>query len=118
MKITPFTSTVPHSALDDLQLRIRNTRWPEDALEEGWLSGTNLDYLKELTLYWSTQFSWGQVEDRINSYPNFIAEIDGFNIHFVHIKGKGSQSLPIIITHGWPGSFLEMLDIIPFLGEN
>ncbi|MDN5284241.1 MAG: multidrug transporter [Mucilaginibacter sp.] len=118
MKITPYKVYTPDTSLDDLKFRIKNTRWPEPSPEVGWTSGTNQKYLQELTNYWLTEFSWRKVEDRINSYPNFIADIDGFSIHFIHVKNNTKNALPLIITHGWPGSFFEMLDLIPYLTED
>ncbi|MDB5911309.1 MAG: multidrug transporter, partial [Massilia sp.] len=71
--------------------------------------------MKELTGYWLEEFDWRKIENEINAYPNFIADIDGYQIHFLHIKGRGKRSVPLIITHGWPGSFLEMMKLIPLL---
>jgi pimeloyl-ACP methyl ester carboxylesterase len=113
--ITPFEVNFPQSELDDLNNRIKNTRWPDTLKNSGWKYGTNLSYLKELTDYWHTEFEWRTVEKQINAFPNFIAEIDGNKIHFLHIKSKNKNAIPLLITHGWPGSFLEMLKIIPYL---
>jgi len=81
----------------------------------GWNFGAGQLYMRELAEYWVRKFDWRKVEEEINSLPNYIAEIDGYKIHFLHIKGKGISSFPLIITHGWPGSFLEMMKIIPLL---
>jgi pimeloyl-ACP methyl ester carboxylesterase len=116
--IKPFKVNVSQSALDDLQLRLKNTRWPDEIENSGWLYGSNLSYMKELADYWIHQFDWRKTEKEINSWPNFIAEIDGYEIHFLHIKGKGKKNIPLIVTHGWPGSFIEMMKIIPLLTEN
>ena len=113
--ITPFSVDIPQSELDDLKTRLKNTRWPDEIEGSHWNYGTNLSYVKELTDYWLNTFDWRLVEEEINSYPNFIAEIDGYKIHFMHIKGKGEKSIPLIISHGWPGSFLEMMKLIPLL---
>jgi pimeloyl-ACP methyl ester carboxylesterase len=113
--IRPFSVTVPEQVLDDLKLRFAQTRWPDEITDSGWNYGTNLSYIKELTAYWQHIFDWRKVEHEINAYPNFMAEIDGLEVHFMHIKGKGKQSIPLIITHGWPGSFLEMMKLIPLL---
>lgn len=113
--IQPFLANVPQQILDDLKLKIRNTRWPDEITDSGWSCGTNLSYMKELTDYWLNTFDWRKVETEINLRPNFIADIDGHQIHFLHIKGKGTKSIPLIITHGWPGSFLEMMKLIPLL---
>jgi len=116
--IKPFTVNISQSILDDLKLRIKSTRWPDEIKDSGWNFGTNLSYMKELADYWLNKFDWRKTEKEINAYPNFISEIDGYKIHFLHIKGKGKKSVPLIITHGWPGSFLEMMKLIPFLTNN
>lgn len=117
MRITPFKAAVPQDILDDLKFRLKHTRWPDELSGSGWSYGADLSYMKELADYWQSKFDWRQIENKINAYPNFIAEIDGRQIHFIHIKGKGKQSLPLLITHGWPGSFLEMMKLIPLLTE-
>ena len=116
--IRPFISKIPDQALDDLRQRISKTRWPDEIKNAEWRYGASLSYIKELIQFWQNNFVWRDVETEINSYPNFIAEIDGYNIHFLHIKGKGKDRIPIIITHGWPGSFLEMMKLIPVLSDN
>lgn len=116
--IKPFNVNVPQQVLDDLMLRIRNTRWPDEIMDSRWSYGTNLSYMKDMADYWFNTFNWRMVEDEINSFPNFIADIEGYKIHFLHIKGKGKRSVPLIITHGWPGSFLEMMHLIPLLVNN
>lgn len=113
--IRPFTINTPKHVLDDLKLRIKNTRWTDEIVDSGWKYGANLSYMKELANYWIATFNWRNIEQEINAYPNFIANIDGYGIHFLHIKGKGKKSIPLIITHGWPGSFIEMMKIIPLL---
>jgi pimeloyl-ACP methyl ester carboxylesterase len=115
LRITPFTAAIPQDVLDDLKFRLKHTRWPEEISGSGWSYGADLSYMKELSDYWQSNFNWRKTEDEINAYPNFIAGIDGQLIHFMHIKGKGKQSLPLLITHGWPGSFLEMMKLIPLL---
>jgi len=116
--IQPFKINIPQNILDDLKSRIRNTRWTDEITGSGWTYGVNLEYMKELTDYWLNKFDWRKTEEEINSYPNFIADIDGYKIHFLHVKVKGQKSFPLIITHGWPGSFLEMMKIIPMLTSN
>ena len=113
--IQPFSVNIPQLALDDLKLRLKNTRWTDEIIDSGWNYGTNLSYMKELADYWLNKFDWRKVENEINAYPNFIADIDGHKIHFIHVKGKGKKSTPLIITHVWPGSFLEMMKLIPLL---
>lgn len=116
--IKPFTADVSQQVLDDLKQRLNLTRWPDEIIASDWNYGANLSYMKELIAYWRDTFDWRKVENEINTYPNFIADIDGHQVHFMHIKGKGKQSVPLIITHGWPGSFLEMMKLIPLLTEN
>jgi pimeloyl-ACP methyl ester carboxylesterase len=113
--IKPFSVNVPQQVLDDLKLRLELTRWPDQIMESGWSYGADLSYMKELTKYWQHTFDWRKVESEINSFPNYIADIDGHQVHFIHIKGKGKRSIPLIITHGWPGSFIEMMKLIPML---
>jgi len=113
--IEPFEVHVAQSELDDLNERIRKVRWPDEIENSGWKYGTSLSYIKELAAYWKNEFDWRTVEKQINSVPNFIATIDDHKIHFLHIKSKNKDAIPIIITHGWPGSFLEMFKIIPYL---
>ncbi|WP_343671221.1 epoxide hydrolase family protein [Chitinophaga sp.] len=113
--ITPFVINTSEQIIDDLKSRIKNTRWPDEIIDSGWNYGANLSYMRELADYWLNIFDWRQVEKEINAYPNFIADIDGYKIHFLHIKGKGGNSIPLIITHGWPGSFLEIMKLIPLL---
>jgi len=115
MPIKSFEIKVPHRVLVDLRERIERTRWPDEITGSGWDFGASLSYMKELADYWMNEFDWSKIENEINDYPNFIAEIDGYNIHFLHIKGRGKKSIPLIITHGWPGSFLEMMKLIPLL---
>jgi len=113
--ITPFSVHIPQESIDDLTARLRNTRWPDEIEGSQWEYGTSLTYIKELTDYWVNTFNWRLIENDINDYPNFMATIDGYKIHFLHIKGKGKKSIPLLISHGWPGSFLEMIKLIPLL---
>ncbi|MDB5127562.1 epoxide hydrolase family protein [Mucilaginibacter sp.] len=117
MEISPFKVAIPGQQITDLNNRLLNTRWPDEIDGAGWTYGTNLSYLKNLCTYWTNDYSWRKTENDINSYDNFIAGVDGYQIHFIHVKGKGSKSVPLIITHGWPGSFLEMMKMIPYLTE-
>ena len=114
----PFTVNIPDSEIDDLRRRIKNSRWPDEIKNSGWKFGASLDYMQSLADYWLNKFDWRAVEKQINSYPNYIMEINGFEIHFLHIKSNNENKIPLIITHGWPGSFLEMFKLIPQLVEN
>jgi pimeloyl-ACP methyl ester carboxylesterase len=106
------------SFIDDLKARLKLTRWPDEIENSAWAHGASLSYMKELSDYWINYFDWRKTERDINSYGNYIAMIDGYKIHFLHIKGKGEKCVPIILTHGWPSSFLEWMKIIPLLTEN
>ncbi len=104
--------------LDKLKEKIRNTRWPDEIEGSGWNYGASLSYMKELADFWLNVYDWRRTESEINRYPNYIATIDGFKIHFQHIKGTGQKNVPLIMTHGWPSSFLEMKKLIPLLTES
>jgi len=116
--ITEFKCHISQSAIDDLRSRLRQTRWTDEIKRSGWQYGAGLSYMRELADYWLNKFDWRKVEDEINQYPNHIAEFGGTKIHFLHVKGKGKNSVPLIITHGWPGSFLEMNKLIIPLTTN
>ena len=117
MNIQPFTIAVPQTALDDLQQRLTQTRWPDEILASGWDYGANLAYMKELVRYWQTTFDWRSQEHMLNTFAHFCTTIDGLSIHFLHQRGKGTKPMPIILTHGWPSSFVEMVKILPMLTD-
>ncbi|WP_344972193.1 epoxide hydrolase family protein [Salinactinospora qingdaonensis] len=108
----PFTIEIPQADIDDLKSRIANTRWPDGLPDVGWSRGVPPEYLKELAEYWRTSYDWRAVEARLNQYPNFITEIDGEDVHFMHVRSPEPDALPLLLTHGWPGSVAEFLDII------
>jgi pimeloyl-ACP methyl ester carboxylesterase len=112
MSAQPFTIRVDDDVLSDLQQRLQRTRWPDEIAGAGWDYGTNLDYLRQLVAYWRDVYDWRAQERMLNHFPQFYATIDGFGLHFLHIKGKGPRPIPLIISHGWPGSFFEMYKII------
>jgi pimeloyl-ACP methyl ester carboxylesterase len=107
-----FKVDVPQPVLDDLRTRIAQTRWPDQVKDAGWDYGTEISYLQEMLDYWGNGFEWRKQEAIMNKHPQFLAEIDGLNIHFVHARGKGSSPLPLVISHGWPSSFFEAYKII------
>ena len=113
MAVEPFKIQIPDSVLDDLKSRLARTRWPEKLADTDWDYGSNLGYVKELVEYWRTKFDWRGQENLINSFSHFKTDVDGLGIHFIHEKGKGPNPMPLVITHGWPGTFFEMLKIIP-----
>ncbi|MFJ9714070.1 epoxide hydrolase family protein [Streptomyces sp. NPDC101234] len=115
--IKPFRIDIPQSQLDDLHARLDLTRWPDELPEVGWSYGVSLGYLKELVAYWRHSYDWRVHERRLNSFPQFITEIDGQNVHFLHVRSANPDALPLIITHGWPGSVVEFDKIIELLAE-
>lgn len=115
--IENFSARISEQAIGDLKLRLKRTRWTDEILDSGWKYGASLSYVKEISDYWLNSFDWRNTENEINRYPNYIAEINGIKIHFLHIKSKKKRSVPLIITHGWPGSFLEMLKLMPILSN-
>jgi pimeloyl-ACP methyl ester carboxylesterase len=117
MGIQSFKINIPQATLDDLRERLARTRWPDEVVGAGWDYGTNLDYLKSLVDYWQHEFDWRVQETMLNRFSHFRTDIDGLGIHFIHERGKGPNPLPIILTHGWPGSFCEMLKVIPMLSD-
>ena len=117
MAVTPFKVEVPDAVLQDLKERLNHTRWPDEIPGSGWDYGTNLDYIKELVEYWRTKFDWRSQEKLINSFSHFKADVDGLAVHFIHEKGKGPSPMPLVITHGWPGTFFEMYKVIPMLSD-
>jgi pimeloyl-ACP methyl ester carboxylesterase len=117
MKIEPFKVEVPQSEIDALRKRLGDTRWAPERDNEDWSYGVNGTYLRELMAYWQDGFDWRAQEARINSFPQFRAEIDGVPIHFIHVRGKGPNPTPIILTHGWPWTFWDFKDVIMALAD-
>lgn len=117
MHIEPFQISTSQEILDDLQNRLERTRWPDEVHQSGWRYGANLEYMKELVDYWRTSFDWHAQEQRINSFANYLATVEDVRVHFIHEHGKGPNPIPLVITHGWPSSFVEMLEIIPLLTD-
>lgn len=112
MNIKPFKIAVPQKELKDLQDRIKNTRWPGEIAGEGWRRGMPLDDTKKLADYWLTKFDWRKQEATLNKYPQYITEIDGQPIHFVHVRSSHPNAIPLLICHGYPSSFVEFLHMI------
>ena len=110
--IRPFSIDIPEEALDDLRRRIADTRWPERETVADASQGVQLDTMQKLAQYWGSDYDWRKVEARLNALPQFMTEIDGLDIHFIHVRSKHENALPIIVTHGWPGSIIEQLKII------
>jgi pimeloyl-ACP methyl ester carboxylesterase len=110
--VRAFRVDVPGAALDDLRERLARTRWPEATPDTGWARGVPLAYLKELTAYWRDGYDWRRHEARLNEIPQFTTTVDGANLHFLHARSPEPDALPLIVTHGWPGSVVEFLDVI------
>lgn len=110
--IRPFQVHVPEEALTDLRQRLTATRWPERETVNDDSQGVRLATMKALVHYWETDYDWRKVETKLNSYPQFVTEIDGLDIQFIHVRSKNANALPVIITHGWPGSIIEQLKVI------
>src|SRR5204862_3183340 len=110
--LVPFKIRVPDAVLADLKQRLARTRFPSDVPGSGWDYGTNLAYLRELVTYWRDSFDWRAAERRLNQLDQFTTNIDGLDIHFVHQRSRNAGALPLVLTHGWPGSFVEFTKII------
>lgn len=118
MTISPFRIDIPQQDLDDLRTRLTMTRWPGQLPGTGWERGVPVDYLRELAEYWRTGYDWRAHEARLNELPHFTTTIDGQNIHFLHIRSGNDSALPLMLIHGWPGSFVEFLDVIEPLSRD
>ena len=110
--IRPFHVNIPEADLTEMSKRIKATRWPERETVKDQSQGPQLATLQKLARYWETEYDWRKVESRLNALPNFITEIDGLDIHFIHVRSKHKNALPLIVTHGWPGSIIEQLKIV------
>jgi epoxide hydrolase len=110
--IHPFRVDVPQADLDDLRARLLHTRWPDRQPVDSWDYGVPLAYLQELVAYWSTSYDWRTYEAQLNAFPQFTTSIDGTNVHFLHVRSPEPDALPLIITHGWPGSVAEFTEVI------
>lgn len=115
MSIEKFHIQVSDEVLDDLKYRLDHIRWPEQIEGSGWERGTDINYLKSLISYWREEFDWRAQERELNKFSQFRCNVDGIDIHFIHEKGKGPNPIPIILTHGWPDSFIRYQKIIPLL---
>ena len=110
--IRPFRIDIPQADLEDLNGRLGATRWPDELPDVGWSYGVPPQYLRELAEYWWTDFDWRKQEEKLNAFPQFTTTIDGQNIHFLHVRSPEPDALPLIITHGWPGSIAEFTEVL------
>jgi microsomal epoxide hydrolase len=116
-ELRPFRVDVPDAVLTDLRDRLTRTRWPDQIPESGWGYGTDLVYLRDLCESWRTSFDWRKQEERFNRWPHFLTDIDGQQVHFIHARSPEPDALPLIVTHGWPGSVAEFLDVMGPLSD-
>jgi len=115
--ITPFKINISKKIIEDINKKVASYPWHEMPDNGGWSYGTNLDYMKEISKYWVEKFNWKSVEEKINKFKNFKTNIDGIDIHFIQEKGSGSNSKPLLLSHGWPGSIVEFLHIVDQLAH-
>lgn len=115
--ITPYRIAVPQEELDDLHSRLVRTRWPDEPAGIDWSFGVPVRYMRELAEYWRTSYDWRSVEAQLNSYPQFTTDIDGQPIHFLHIRSPEPDAMPLLMTHGWPSSIAQYLDMIGPLSD-
>jgi hypothetical protein len=108
----PFHVNIPEAELTELRRRINATKWPERETVTDASQGVQLATIQALARYWATEYDWRKIEAKMNALPQFITEIDGLDIHFIHVRSKDENALPLIVTHGWPGSVVEQLKII------
>lgn len=117
MSIEPFSVYVPETELEDLRRRIQSTRWPDRETVPGWVQGAPLQAVRDLVDYWATEYDWRRFEKEIAALPQFRTHIDGIDLHFLHVRSSHADAKPLLLTHGWPGSFVEFLDVIRPLTE-
>ncbi len=116
-RIRPFTLAIPQSQIDDLHARIDAARWPEKETVDDWSQGTPLAALQDFVSYWRNEYDWRRCEARLNGLGQFVTEIDGIDIHFLHVRSARPDAVPLIITHGWPGSVIEFMGVIEQLAN-
>ncbi len=115
--VRPFRLDVPQAELDDLARRLAATRWPERETPDDWSQGAPLAYMRELAEYWRTDYDWRRCEAALNALPQFVTAIDGVDIHFIHVRSPHADAIPLVMTHGWPGSVLEFMKVIGPLAD-
>jgi pimeloyl-ACP methyl ester carboxylesterase len=116
-EIQPFRLQIPETELDDLHERLDRTRWPDELPDVGWAYGVPLGYLQELVRYWRHDYDWRAAEERLNEWPQFTTMIDGANVHFAHVRSPDPDAMPLLMTHGWPGSIVEFDDVVRPLSD-
>ncbi|WP_426503519.1 epoxide hydrolase family protein [Dactylosporangium sp. McL0621] len=116
-EVVPFTVSVGDGALDELRQRLARARWPEPATVADWSQGVPLDWLRELCGYWRSGYDWRRLEHRLNALPQFTTEVDGLDVHFLQVRSPEPDAVPLIMTHGWPGSVVEFLEVVEPLAD-
>ena len=116
-RITPFHVTIDSTEIDDLRRRLSATRWPDRETTGDWNQGIPLDYMQSVCAYWANNYDMHRVANRLNKFPQFRTTIDDLGIHFLHIRSPHADALPLVITHGWPGSVVEFLKVIEALTD-
>jgi pimeloyl-ACP methyl ester carboxylesterase len=116
-EVVPFELSVPASELEDLKQRLRRTRWPERETVDDWSQGIPLAYVQDVCRYWAERYDWRATETRLNGIPQFRTELDGLGIHFLHLRSPEPDALPLVLTHGWPGSVVEFLNVLGPLSD-
>ena len=115
--IKPYHLAIESAAIDELRARIARVRWPDEAPDAPWAYGTSLAFMRELAAYWADGYDWRKTEAGLNANPQFTTRIDGIDVHFLHVQGKGPNPKPLLLSHGWPGSILEFMKLIPMLTD-
>ena len=110
--VRPFTVSISDSEIDDLKQRLARTRWPDPETVGDWSQGVRVENARSLVDYWERGYDWRRFESELNRFPQFLTEIDGLDIHFIHVRSKNPNAMPLILTHGWPGSIVEFLKLI------
>lgn len=110
--VRPFTVAVPDSDITDLKQRLARTRWPDAETVADWSQGVRVEHARSLVQYWEQEYDWRRFESELNALPQFLTEIDGLDIHFIHVRSKHPGAMPLILTHGWPGSIVELLKLV------
>ncbi len=117
MDLRPFRIEIPDADVADLRARVAATRWPAQLTDTGWERGVPVGYLKELAEYWRDGFDWRAGEAELNAHPQFVTTVDGQDLHFLHVRSANEDATPLLLLHGWPGSVVEFLDLIPLLTD-
>src|SRR2546430_1959802 len=115
--LTPFRVEVGDDQLDDLRRRLAGARWPEPAPVTDWSQGVPVDWLRDLCAYWQDEYDWRRCEKTLAGFPQFTTEVHGLGVHFIHVQSPSPDALPLVMTHGWPGSVVEFLDVIGPLAD-